>query len=166
MPEIWCPAPTASVAGYQLLVQDEGPELVFRTMDYGFQRKVKWVTVMRRYRDQSFEVMPNSVTAMYEFTIKMERWTPDEIDTLEAFVDARKGSAYPFQFRAPDDNVMYNVRFKDDEQGYSVPIATLRTGTLELITIGDIDNSIDNDATYPPFVESVTFTTRTTTSTA
>ena len=157
-----CPAPTASVASYQLLPQTPGAELVFTKMDYGFIRKMKWVTVMRRYKDQSFELMPNQVVAMYEFTIKMERWTPDDIDDLETFVDSLKGSAYPFQFTAPDDGVLYNVRFKEDPQGYSVPAATLRTGELNLITIGDIDNSIDNDAAYPVYVESVTFTGTTT----
>ena len=160
-----CPAPTASVANYQLLPQTPGAELVFTKMDYSFSRKVKWVTVVQRYKDQAFELMPNQIVAMYEFTIKMDRWTANNIATLEAFIDTLKGSAYPFQFKAPDDDTMYNVRFKEDPQGYSVPAATLRTGELVLVTIGDIDNSINNDAAYPVYVENITTSSTTTTTT-
>jgi hypothetical protein len=161
-----CPAPTASVSSYQLLPQTVSLSIdsLFAHMDYSFTRKVRWVTVVQRFKDQSFEIMPNQVIPMYEFTVRMDRWTPNDATALESFVDSVNGSAYPFHFTAPDDGLVYNVRFKEDEQGYTVPNAAVRTGELTFESVGDINNSIDNDAAYPVYVEDITTTSTTSSS--
>jgi hypothetical protein len=160
-----CPAPTASVSDYQLLPQTVTASIdpIFAKMDYSFIRKVKWVTVVQRFKDQSFEVMPNQVIPMYEFTAKMDRWTPDDIATLETFIDSVQGAAYPFLFTAPDDHVVYKVKFAEDGQGYTVSNAAVRSGEISMVSAGDLDNSVDNDAAYPVYVESITTSTTTTT---
>jgi hypothetical protein len=125
-------------------------QLPLFSVDYSFTRKTTWATRVRRYQDQSsMELMPYQAVAMYEFTIHTERWTVNDLNTLENVVDQVKGSGYPMWITAPDDGQIYNVRFKED-LNYSVPGAVTRTGDLVLVTIGDSDNSIDNSQAYPP----------------
>jgi len=135
-------------------------------MDYSFTRKAHWTTGFQRFKDQSTQSLPTQLIAIFEFAIQVERWTPDAVTVYEDFIDSVCGTAYPFQFIAPDDGVVYNVRFKDDPQGYTLPAATVRTGELNLITVGDVDNSLNNSAIYPPYVESVTFTVSTASTTS
>src|SRR5436305_1806451 len=98
MPTVY--APSASVANYQLLPYTIDPlntlDSVLAHIEYSFTRKQSWVTLVQKYADQQFELMPQQLLAINEFTLTREAWTRTEISALEAFVDLNKGSAYPF----------------------------------------------------------------------
>jgi hypothetical protein len=128
-----------------------GIHLNFTVVDYSFKRTTTWATNVQRFKDQtSIEILPYQAIAMYEFTVHSTRWQQSDVNTLESIVDQAKGAAFPMWITAPDDGQIYNVRFKQDPQGYAAPLAVVRTGDLVLTTIGDIDNSIDNWQAYPP----------------
>lgn len=156
-------APTAQVL--QLNATDTGDELVFARYSYSFVRRVLWKTIINWFKDNRFEVMPQQLLRMEEFTIQRDHWTADEMAYLEEFIDSHKGSAIPFDFTAPDDGQTYQVRFKDDGADYTVMDAVARTGTFTLVYAGDLDNSINNGLVYPSYVESTTTTTESTTTT-
>jgi hypothetical protein len=119
-------------------------------LDYSFTRKTMWATRVRRYHDQAtVELMPYQAIATYEFTFHFERWTVPMINALEQTIDQTKGAAYPMWVTAPDDGQIYNVRFKEDAS-HEVVNAIVRSGDLNIVTIGDIDNSVDNSDAYPP----------------
>jgi hypothetical protein len=139
---------TATAYGGTYASQNQFP---MRVVDYSFTRKTTWGTQVRRYKDQStIELYPFQEVAMFEFTLKSERWTWQDAQALESMVDSVKGAGYAMWMTAPDDGCIYNVRFKEDPQGYSVPSSVIATGELTLVTVGDVDNTIDNSLAYPP----------------
>lgn len=157
-------APTATVL--QLNPQLAPEELDFARYSYSFIRRQRWENKVLWFPSDSFQVMPNQLLRIEEFVITRDHWTDIEVAYIEAFIDARKGSAYPFLFTAPDDGESYEVRFKEDEFSFVAEGANHRSASIVLVYVGDLDNSINNGLVYPSYVESTTTTTGTTTSTS
>jgi hypothetical protein len=158
-------APTAKVLQLNEQVIADDDELILSHVNYSFSRRVRWTTILDWYADSRFEVMPQQLFRLQEYTIHREEWPPNEIDALEIFVDAHKGAALPFFFTVPDTGETAVVRFREDQAEYSVPSATVRTGDLVLVEVGDIDNTINNGLIYPDYVESTTTSSSSTTTT-
>lgn len=161
-------APTAQVR--QLSEQSASTELYLDHVPYGFIRRVRWKSLVQFHADARFEVMPQQMIRLHEFVIQREDCTPDEVASIQSFFDAKKGSAIPFQFTAPDDGITYAVVFKEDGLEVTHVNAATRQMTITLAEVGDLDNSVNNGLVYPSYVESTTTsstssTTSTTTST-